>query len=288
MSQSTGLINALRRHAPAEVHIVEPPPLSASLGSCLTRRTEWAQHLPAPRVVIGAGHATHVPMLAISRAYRVKTVVLMRPSLPLGWFDYCLVPTHDNPPVRDNVITTQGALNPMQPGQAHDPGRGLILIGGPSGHYGFDTGAILSHIRQLLARASEQHWTVSNSPRTPAGLTREISGLRSAGVDVVLWDRCERDWLANELHRACDVWVTEDSISMIYEALTAGCHVGLLPLARKAASRLHQAIDQLLRERFVSSFSDWLEDGSLTAPQKPLDEANRCARLLLDKGLLES
>ena len=73
---------------------------------------------------------------------------------------------------------------------------------------------------------------------------------------------------------------------MIYEALTAGCHVGLLPLARKAASRLHQSIEQLLRERFVTSLSDWLAGGNLTPPQKSLDEAGRCARLLLDKGLL--
>ncbi len=286
VSQSTGLINALRRHVPAEVHVVETPPLNASLYSCLTRRTGWAQHLPAPRAVIGAGHATHLPMLVISRAHRAKTVVIMRPSLPLGWFDYCLVPAHDNPPARDNVIITQGAVNLMQPGETHNSGRGLILIGGTSPHYGFDTGVILSQIKQVLARSSRQRWTVCNSPRTPAGLNSELSGLKSTRVDVMLWDRCERDWLANELHRARDVWVTEDSISMIYEALTAGCHVGLLPLARKAASRLHQSIEQLLRERFVTSLSDWLDGGNLTPPQKSLDEAGRCARLLLDKGLL--
>ena len=244
--------------------------------------------MPAPQVVIGAGHATHVPMLAISRTYRAKTIVLMRPSLPVGWFDFCLMPAHDNPPARDNVIITKGALNPMQPGHEHDPGRGLILIGGTSAHYEFDTGAVLSRIQEVLARASRQRWSITNSPRTPEALTAEIGGLKSEDVDVVLWDRCEQDWLAQELQRAAEVWVTEDSVSMIYEALTAGCRVGLLPLQRKAASRLHRAVDQLLHECSVSSFADWLEGGCLNAPRVPLDEAGRCARLLLDKSLLDA
>ena len=75
---------------------------------------------------------------------------------------------------------------------------------------------------------------------------------------------------------------------MIYEALTAGCRVGVLPVQRKAKSRLHRAVDQLSRERAVSSFADWLQGGRLNGPHKPPDEANRCARLLLDQGLLEA
>ena len=288
LSQSSGLVEALRRRAPLAVYQVAAPALIQSLVSCVTRRAGWARDLPAPQVVIGAGHATHAAMLALRRIYRSMTVVLMRPSLPLSWFDYCLVPAHDNPPARDNVIVTTGAVNPMQAGRDHDPGRGLILVGGPSRHYRLDAALLLSRIRQLLARASGRHWTLSNSPRTPAQLTRELTRLETFGVDVVLWDHCERDWLADELARARDVWISEDSISMIYEALTAGCRVGLLPLPRKSASRLHRAIDQLLHEGFVCAYNDWLEGSVLTAPPRPLDEANRCARLLLDKGLLST
>lgn len=209
----------------------------------------------------------------------------MRPSLPLSWFDYCLAPAHDDPPARDNVIITAGAINPMQATKDHDPEHGLILVGGPSRHYRMETQALLARIRQVLAHASPRYWTLSNSPRTPAQLNRELIGLESAGVEVALWDRCGTGWLAEALAQARDVWVTEDSVSMVYEALSSGCRVGLLPLPRKSASRLHRAIDQLLKEGYVCAYS---QDGEteLFVPPRTLDEANRCARLLLEKGLL--
>lgn len=286
LSQSTGLVEALHRRVPLAVHRVTAPPLSQSLASCLTGKTPWAQDLPAPQVAVGAGHATHVALLAVRRAHRARTVVLMRPSLPLDWFDYCLVPAHDDPPARDNVIVTAGAVNPLQATKDHDPERGLILVGGPSRHYRMEAPALLSRIRQVLGRTSPRYWTLSNSPRTPAQLNRELIGLQAVGVEVTLWDQCGPHWLAETLARARDVWVTEDSVSMIYEALTSGCRVGLLPLPRKSASRLHRAIDLLLEQGFVCTHNEGETGAELTAPPRTLDEANRCAGLLLEKGLL--
>ena len=257
--------------------------------SCLTKRLDRAQRLPAPRVIIGAGHATHLTMLAAGRAHKAKTVALMRPSLPLSWFDFCLIPEHDDPPARDNVIITRGAVNALQPGQPgnrRDQRRGLILVGGPSRHYDFDVDSLMADIRQVLSRTPRRHWALCNSPRTPVALVDAVNELKAQNVEVVAWDQCEAGWLTAELPRAGEVWVTEDSVAMIYEALTAGCRVGLLPQARNGASRLHRGIDRLLREGHVSAFSDWLKGGELAAPDNPPDEANRCAQLLINKGLL--
>jgi mitochondrial fission protein ELM1 len=286
LSQSTGLIEALGRRAPLAVHQVTAPPLTRSLTSCLTGQTAWAGDLPAPQVAVGAGHATHAALLAVSRACRARTVVLMRPSVPLDWFDYCLVPAHDDPPVRDNVIITTGAVNPMQATRNHDPEHGLILVGGPSRHYRVDAQTLLSRIRQVLERTSPRYWILSNSPRTPEQVNRELVGFEAAGVKVALWNSCRPGWLADTLARSRDVWVTEDSVSMIYEALTSGCRVGLLPLPRKSASRLHRAIDRLLEEGFVSAHKDSDVGAELPAPPRTLNEADRCAGLLLKKGLL--
>ena len=287
LSQSIGLIEALQRLVKLSVHQITAPSLCQSLASCLSRNTGWAGDLPAPQVAVGAGHATHAPLLAVARSYRARTVVLMRPSLPISWFDFCLAPLHDDPPARDNVITTMGALSPMQAGRDHDPARGLILVGGPSRHYRMDAEALLARVRLLLARARPQRWTLSSSPRTPAPLNRALAELETAGVEVARWDRCAPGWLAETLAHARDVWITEDSVSMIYEALTAGCRVGLLPLARKPASRLHRGIDRLLEQGFVHTLDDLNTNAELPAPPRTLDEANRCAALLLEKGLLQ-
>lgn len=290
LSQSTGLINALLDYSQAEerqvqAHQAQAPSAGVLLRAWWTRRPGWMEGRPAPRVAIGAGRATHLPLLALGRR-GAKTVVLMRPSLPLSWFDFCLIPAHDAPPARDNVITTEGALNPMRPGQAQETTRGLILLGGPSRHYYFDADAVLSRLKEILAKTPQLHWSLSASPRTPPALSRALGALASSRLAVRPWAGPDPGWLAAALRRSAWVWVTEDSISMIYEALTAGCRVGLLPLRRKGSSRLHRAVDKLLREGRVRSFSDWSGGRELPAPDRSLDEAARCARLLLDKGLL--
>lgn len=290
LSQSTGLINALLDYSQAEERQVQAqrvraPAPGVLLRAELTRRHGWMEGRPVPRVAIGAGRATHLPLLALGRR-GAKTVVLMRPSLPLSWFDFCLVPAHDAPPARDNVIITEGALNPMRPGQDHEAKQGLILLGGPSRHYHFDADAILSRLREILAKTPQLHWSLSASPRTPPALSRGLGALVSGSVAVRPWAGPDPDWLAAALNRSAWVWVTEDSISMIYEALTAGCRVGLLPLRRKGPSRLHRAVDKLLREGRVRAFSDWSGGSELPAPDRSLNEAARCARLLLDQGLL--
>lgn len=287
LSQSDGLIEALHRRATLNVYQVSVPRLGQALASCVCGTIGWAGDLPEPQVAVGAGHATHLPLLAVKRSYRARAVVLMCPSLPLSWFDYCLAPAHDDPPARDNVIVTTGALNPMQAGENHDAEHGLVLVGGPSRHYGMDAEALLARIKLLLARASPSCWTLSNSPRTPAQLTRALLELKTETIEVTPWDRCPTGWMAATLARARNVWVTEDSVSMICEALTAGCRVGLLPLPRKSAGRLHRAIDQLLGEGFVYMQNELDAGAELPVPSRTLDEANRCAGLLLEQGLLQ-
>ncbi len=286
ISQATGLVNALLERVVAEAHLLEAPSLPACMYSLCTKSCAWAEALPAPHVVIGAGHATHLPMLAARRTFRARAIVLMRPSLPLSWFDHCLIPAHDNPPTAKNITITNGAINTMRYGDKHECERGLILIGGGSRHYRFDTVQMIAHIKTLLSGAPGQHWTLSTSPRTPAGFVDHLGELESAGVDVVLWRHCDGGWLAEALSRASRVWVSEDSMSMMYEALTSGCCVGLLPVSRKGRSRIHRAVDTLIEDRLVTTLADWLNNRRMPAPALRLDEANRCAHILLEKGLI--
>ncbi len=46
-------------------------------------------------------------------------------------------------------------------------------------------------------------------------------------------------------------WITEDSISMIYESLTAGQNVGLIALKSKCKSHITNEIDRLKEEKIV-------------------------------------
>ena len=72
---------------------------------------------------------------------------------------------------------------------------------------------------------------------------------------------------------------------MVYEALTAGCEVGLITLLNNGEGRLHHGLARLRAANRVSSLQQpVLRDP--TTVLTPLAEAQRCAALILEKGWL--
>jgi hypothetical protein len=71
-------------------------------------------------------------------------------------------------------------------------------------------------------------------------------------------------------------WVSADSVSMLFEALSAGCAVGVLEVPARRADRITRIAPALLAESRVVSLAQWLTSGAWPA-QPPLMEAARCA-----------
>ncbi|QSR36868.1 hypothetical protein CFI10_18175 [Marinobacterium iners] len=278
-NQSLGLAEALARKTPVEISEREPmgrfEALRLSLGGMLPELDD------RPDLLIGAGHATHLTLLALRRLYRVPAIVLMKPSIPMGFFDLCLVPEHDQPPKRPNIIVTKGALNRMRPG-TKQPGTGVVLIGGPSKHYNWDETGMLAQVRALLEHAP-RNWLIGSSRRTPASTEQALSGL--CGDRFVPAAATGPDWLPQQLAQAEVCWVTEDSASMVYEALTAGCQVGVLPLSSEADNRIGKGVEQLTAQGLVVRAPDWSMTG-LAAESIVLNEAERCAEEVLRREWL--
>ena len=200
----------------------------------------------------------------------------------MDWFDLCIVPDHDFPAGcdRPNLILTRGALNRVSsPVTAPGSGR-MILIGGPSGTHGWDAETLLHALSQITSDAA---WCLTDSRRTPAGFVDQIRESLPA-VEVFPHQETEPDWLPAQLARAGEVWVTEDSVSMIYEALSSGARVGLLPVPRKQNnSRVLRGLEQLIRDGFITPLSEWEKTGRLKHPPSVLREADRCAEAVANK-----
>jgi mitochondrial fission protein ELM1 len=211
----------------------------------------------------------------------------MKPSLPAALFELCLVPEHDlagkqAPP--DHVIPTRGALNRVPPPADDHAARedGLILLGGPSSAYGWDGAAITAAVKDIVARG-KRPWHITDSRRTPPG-TLEAIAAEVPGLIPHPHAETGRDWLPQRLARAAEVWVTEESISMIYEALSSGAHVGLLPVpALRKAGRVARGIARLAAEGYVTRFTDWAPRYPLAAPPQVLREADRCAGIVVER-----
>jgi hypothetical protein len=282
-NQTRGLIAALADRRSLDVRWIKVPNYSSVLTNLMTKRFLPGAALPSPDFLIGAGHRTHLPMIAARRARGGKSIVLMKPSLPRVWFDLCVIPEHDNVS-GGNVLATRGALNVAQPGDKIEH-TGLFLIGGPSRHHGWREKELLAQIEEIARRAPDVQWTLTTSRRTPPSTTRRLREVAAKNFKVVPFADTGPQWLPEQLAKAPLAWVTEDSVSMVYEALTAGCATGLLavPARRRGRRKLEQGLESLTEEKLVTRFADWQAGRALAAPVKPFNEAVRVAGWILDR-----
>jgi len=277
-SQSLGLVDALRRRTRIECYDIPVRP-GAGLDWMLGRFPAGTL-LPDPWLAIGAGHSTHLPLMSARRARGGKTAVLMSPDLPKSLFDLCVIPEHDRPALADNILVTCGSLNRMQLVYEGGCNRGLLMVGGPSRHYHWDYRQVAEQITRVIRYSPVRDWILTTSRRTPPGFAEHIRQLifnRNLRLTVLSWRDTSDQWLALQLSRSCCTWVTEDSVSMIYEALTAGVPVGLLSLSPRRQDRIVNGVQALVASRNVMRFSDWSAGHPLPRPRRVFDEANRVA-----------
>ncbi|NNM30147.1 MAG: hypothetical protein HKO57_11550 [Akkermansiaceae bacterium] len=270
-NQSAALAEALEAMAPFEIKSI---PIADFRWRALLDSLDEAER---PALVMGAGHGTHGAILAVARRFGCLSVVLMKPTLPAAFFDLCLIPRHDlggDRPPADNILPTRGMLNRIPADLPPKEDTGLILVGGPSKHFGWDEDILCAAIEKITGGGNGLAWQLTDSRRTPAEF---LAALPGTGFTLFSHRDTGPDWLPATLATAREVWVTEDSMSMIYEALTARCGVGLLPVpVRNPRSRLVRGVQQLRETGWVTAYADW-DGGPLPAPPEPLHEASRCA-----------
>jgi len=275
--QTLGLGHALQQINSCVVKDLHAENNLIALAHWLFGKFPMGKKLPPPDLILGAGHRTHFSLLAARRAFGGKIVVCMKPSLPLPLFDLCLIPQHDHPPKRRNVIETRGALNSVAPGGKHDLLRGLILIGGPSTHFIWDSHSISTQVTELIRNNPKIRWTLTTSRRTPSDF---LDHLQNTSFDLRPAEETPPGWLEAQLSEHGHAWVTPDSVSMIYEALTAGCVTGLFQLQGKTASRVARGVSDLIEAGLVTHNTS---DLSHTTSTQTFDESQRCAKLIMQR-----
>lgn len=291
--QTRGVLQALAARTPTAVVEVTLPPATVaktviSWVTYLTGALLSGRGRPAPTLdlIVGTGRRTHLPMLRRRRRSGGRVVTCMTPDpLVRGRMDLCLVPHHDRPRRAPNVFVTIGPPGVGHDEGRHDPHRGLILVGGedPKSHV-WEPPAILAALEAIWERSPQTVWTVSSSPRTPADTVERLRRLAASRAEVEFF-ACEQTpagWIEAQYAVAGTVWVTADSISMMYEALTAGCRVGVVPVRwKRPHNKFQRSIDYLQAHGLVRVYEDWLGGLPPLAGGGALDEASRCAEEIL-------
>ncbi len=282
--QTQGLATALAAVCACDVITIKAKPWYKNLSDLVTRSP--LTHQPeAPALVLGAGHQTHWSLLKAKHDTGASTIVLMQPGLPNRWFDLCLIPRHDGANESRHVMLTDGVINTQKQPQQKVKQAGVILVGGPSRHFDWDTSSVLSQIDSVLQSGPGHRWEIYNSRRTPATMRKDLVAFAGQNVTFIDRDDSRAGQLDESLNRSAVAWVTADSFSMIYEALTAGCQTGVFMPGTARRTRQSLSLHRLGEQRLLRFYADWVNDKKLVTPAVSLNEAERCADYIVHRFL---
>lgn len=280
-SQAVGLYKAMQRQSNIEVTFQEISIQELPIFSLL--KAIWARGFglfeKKADYIFGVGSHTQARVLLLGRVYpKAKTVIMMKPNFPVNWFDYAIIPQHDGVKESMHVITTQGALNPIVNENRHQPNRILIALGGNSKRHQWNDEKVLSSIQRLVENNVHATFILTTSRRTPDTFLETLAQQNFySKLQIFPVEHTPQGWVFEEMQKAEAVWVTEDSVSMIFEALTAGCKVGIIKINRLKEDRITCSIDQIIQSNLVSD-QTFIE--MLVEPHA-FKEADRVATYLL-------
>lgn len=239
-------------------------PLYAEVEKELRARSlEWETTL-----FLSAGSGAAPFTLALARKTGGKACTLMTPSvIGTAPFDFAVVPEHDHPKgfeeseSKKNVLVTLGAPNSIFPGELEEKGWELaeiyppgengeaerwgILVGGDDANYRISPRWVRRALSPIFEEGTKRRADlyITTSRRTSPKAERELLSIAKdiQGVRMVfLASRDPFNPVPGMLGLCSRIFVTEDSVSMVSEAVTAGKDVFLLRTERRGSRTVLQ------------------------------------------------
>ena len=254
---------------------------------------------PWPDLVIGCGRRTIPLALAIKRASTgvTKAVFIQDAKAAAPKFDL-VFPMHHDGLHGPNVIAVDTALHRVTPeklARGCDQWRarfeGLerpligVLLGGSTASLRFTEACALDLVAKLerLARDSGAGFVITPSRRTDHEALAVIRHFASRQPNTWLWDGQNDNPYFGILGLSNALIVTEDSVSMVSEALVAGKPVATVPLEGHA--RRHKLfIDNLIAKGAITPFNGTLPPAPVVTIANATLRAADAVRDLLDIG----
>lgn len=223
-----------------------------------------------PLLFLSAGSTAAAYCLALAKRFRGKSCTVMTPSVfGVKPFDMAVVPKHDRQH-GGNILVTLGAPNSISPQLLEAQRRELlsdypphqkdawgILVGGEDLNYSIAPLWVNKVLPALLnaAAGANADLYITTSRRTQAATEMEIAKLcgdTSVVRMLLLASQDSRNPVPGILGHCSRVFCTEDSVSMISEAVTAGVQTAVVTVGH------HHGVKRLLQE-----MTEWLVDAKL-------------------------
>ena len=241
--QSLGLVQSLRNHAKCRIFDIDVHSQTNPILNLIFKNYKLPEGITKPDIAIGAGHKTHLHLLAVKRCLNAKIVVIMKPSLPLKLFDLCVIPKHDDVKSGSNVFVTNTSLVNFNLNTKKKENMALFLIGGPSRHFHWDSKIILEQIKNISKKFKFKKLLITTSRRTPIDFIDEFNRLKIKNIQLYEHTKITNNWLEKNIIKVKNIWVTNDSYSMLIETFASGAYTVILELKIKKKSKLSKEIN---------------------------------------------
>ncbi|MBQ4469777.1 MAG: mitochondrial fission ELM1 family protein [Synergistaceae bacterium] len=264
---------------------------------------------------ISAGGPAAPYCLAFARATKNKCCCIMTPSV-LGTkpFDFAIIPSHDKHDPKDkNIFVTLGAPNHICPPELDEVSQAFfgdqqfttpkvvgVAIGGGDSNYKITprwVEDVLSPLRYVDDATILITTSRRSGPAVDAAVERVFSGAPSVGRMLLMSRKPGMSLLSAMFGRATHVLATEDSISIVSEAVTAGFKVGLIRVDRitgrikkmlgYGAQRFDATFDEMIKRGLIQDLGDIPNFDRFLEPMEQrhiidFSEARRAAEWILD------
>ncbi len=192
---------------------------------------------------VGAGSTSYYALKFYARRYARPSIALMYPKGYRKDFSVIIAGAHDRPKPSANLKISPVSLSFSRPQGLYQPQRKAVgfIIGGPNSC--FEMGdEILKQIEGVRAQFADCEFALTTSPRTPMAIE---SSLEKLSWDYsVIYSREPVNPIGDFLAQCEWVFISEDSVSMISEAVSNGsANVAILSLKRKDA---HNKFDDFI------------------------------------------
>lgn len=198
-----------------------------------------------PDIIISCGSSLASINFVLSRENLAKSIVVMRPSiLSTKRFDLVIMPRHDQPPKRKNVVVIEGALNLLDEAYLKSQVDNLkssvevrkdlilgLLIGGDTKGFHLTKDLIREAIKQIkgFLERNDGEILVTTSRRTSqeveAQVKEEFKDYPSCKLLIIANEKNLPYAVGGILGLSQVIIVSPESISMISEAASAGGYV---------------------------------------------------------------
>ena len=206
---------------------------------------------------VGAGSTSYYALKFYARRYAKPSIALMYPKGYRKDFSVIIAGAHDRPKPSANLRISPVSLSFSRPQGLYKPQRKSIgfIIGGPNSCFEMG-GEILKQIEGARAQFADCEFVLTTSPRTPR-VTE--SALEKLSWDYsVIYSREPVNPIGDFLAQCEWVFISEDSVSMISEAVSNGsASVAILSLKRKDAhNKFDDFISTLVSTGYARRYSE--------------------------------